>query len=138
VNLNLLVAFQALLDEHSVTRAAKRMGVTQPAMSNTLAQLRQLFDDPLFRRTPRGLEPTARALELAEPVRRGLALLGVALSAPAFDPRTAERRFVIAASDYVELVLLPPLTRALERVAPNVGVEVRPWGLHEVPPARPT
>jgi LysR family transcriptional regulator, mexEF-oprN operon transcriptional activator len=135
VNLNLLVAFQALLDERSVTHAARRMGVTQPAMSNTLAQLRRLFDDQLFRRTSSGLEPTPRALELAEPVRQGLGLLGTALSEPRFDPKTSDRSFVIAASDYVELVLLPPLSRALEREAPGVRIEVRPWGLHEVPPA---
>ena len=61
VNLNLLVALEAFLDERSVTRAAERTGVTQPAMSNTLAQLRTLFDDPLFRRGAHGLEPTPRA-----------------------------------------------------------------------------
>ena len=135
INLNLLVGFAALLDERSVTRAAKRMGVTQPAMSNTLAQLRLLFDDPLFRRSARGLEPTPRALELAEPVRQGLRLLQGALVAPHFDPARAERTFVLAASDYVEFVLLPPLLQALAREAPGVRIEVRPWGLHSVPDA---
>src|SRR5258705_6168360 len=101
VNLNVLVALDALLEERSVTRAARRVGVTQPAMSNTLAHLRTLLDDPLFRRTSHGLEPTPRALALAEPVRQGLRLFESALSAPSFDPNTAERTFVVAASDYV-------------------------------------
>jgi DNA-binding transcriptional LysR family regulator len=133
VNLNVLVALDALLEERSVTRAARRVGVTQPAMSNALAQLRVLFDDPLFRRTSHGLEPTPRALSLAEPVRQGLRLFESALSAPSFDPRTSERTFVVAASDYVEFVLMPPLLRRLAEIAPRVRVEIRPWGLHEVP-----
>jgi DNA-binding transcriptional LysR family regulator len=135
VNLNVLVALDALLEERSVTRAARRLGVTQPAMSNTLANLRTLLDDPLFRRTSHGLEPTPRALSLAEPVRQGLRLFESALSAPSFDPSSAERTFVVAASDYVEFVLMPPLMRRLSEVAPRVKVEIRPWGLHEVPAA---
>ncbi len=134
VNLNLLVAFEALVEERSVTRAARRVGVTQPALSASLAQLRNLFDDPLFRRTSHGLEPTVRALELAAPVRQGLRLLGSALQPPSFDPKTARRTFVIAASDYVEFVLLPPLLRRLAADAPGVVIEITPWGLHEVPP----
>lgn len=133
VNLNLLAAFQALVEEKNVTRAARRMGVTQPAMSSTLAQLRELFDDPLFRRTSHGLEPTPRALALREPIHEGLRLLGSILVEPSFDPRTAEKTFVLAASDYVEFVLIPPLLRHLQRHAPGVRVEIRPWGLHEVP-----
>jgi DNA-binding transcriptional LysR family regulator len=133
VNLNLLVAFEALFRERNVTRAAARTGVTQPAMSNSLAQLRALFEDPLFLRTRYGLEPTPRALALAPRVAEGLACFETALAAPSFDPKTDERKFVIATSDYVELVLVPPLLRALERSAPRVRIEVRPWGLHEVP-----
>jgi DNA-binding transcriptional LysR family regulator len=133
VNLNLLVALDALLDERSVTRAARRMGVTQPAMSNSLSQLRALFDDPLFLRHPHGLEPTPRALALAEPIRQGLRQLSSAFTPTQFEPKTAERRFVLEASDYVEFVLLPVLLRRLEREAPGVRVEVRPWGRHQVP-----
>jgi DNA-binding transcriptional LysR family regulator len=135
VNLNVLVALDALLEERSVTRAARRVGVTQPAMSNTLAHLRALLGDPLFRRTSHGLEPTPRALSLAEPVRQGLRLFETALSAPSFDPGTAERTFVVAGSDYVEFVLLPPLMQRLSEIAPRVRVEIRPWGLHEIPAA---
>ena len=134
INLNLLAAFDALMQERNVTRAAGAMGVTQSAMSNSLAQLRLLFEDPLFRRTPRGIEPTPRALELSEPIRRGLGFLDRALTKRSFDPRTESRTFVIATSDYVEFVLLPPLLRRLTREAPLVHLEVRPWGLHQVPP----
>ena len=134
VNLNLLVAFDALFEELSVTRAARRAGVTQPAMSNTLAQLRALFGDTLFVRHRTGLTPTARAHELAEPIRKGLRLLESALTGPRFDPNTSERRFVVAASDYVELVLLPALLRRIAHEAPQVRLALRPWGLHEAPP----
>jgi DNA-binding transcriptional LysR family regulator len=134
VNLNLLVAFDALFEELSVTRAARRAGVSQPAMSNTLAQLRTLFDDALFVRHRTGLSPTARAKELAEPIRKGLQLLQGALMGPTFEPGTSERRFVLATSDYVELVLLPALLRRLSQEAPGVKLALRPWGLHEAPP----
>ena len=133
VNLNLLAAFDALLAERSVTRAATRMGVTQSAMSSSLAQLRLLFEDPLFRRTPRGIEPTGRALELGEPIRRGLGLFERALTPRSFDPRRESRAFVLATSDYVEFVLLPPLLKRLAHEAPGVRLEVRPWGLQQVP-----
>jgi DNA-binding transcriptional LysR family regulator len=133
VNLNLLAAFDALLEERSVTRAASKMGVTQSAMSSSLAQLRLLFDDPLFRRTPRGIEPTPRATELGEPIRRGLGLFERALTPRSFEPRSESRVFVLATSDYVEFVLLPPLLQRLSREAPGVRLEVRPWGLQHVP-----
>lgn len=134
VNLNLLAAFEALFEEQSVTGAARRSGVTQPAMSNTLSQLRQLFDDPLFLRQRTGLSPTPRARQLIEPIRQGLRLLSSALAEPGFEPRTSQRRFVIMASDYVELVLLPRLLRRLSRQAPGVHLQVRSWALHEAPP----
>jgi len=134
VNLNLLVALHALLSERSVTRAAARVGITQSAMSNALQRLRVLYGDPLFQRAGRGIVPTARALLVAPRLRDGLALLGETLAPTAFDPATARRRFVLAASDYVEFVLLPPLLRELQEKAPGIRLEVKPWGLHEVPP----
>jgi DNA-binding transcriptional LysR family regulator len=134
VNLNLLVAFDALFAEQSVTGAAKRVGVTQPAMSNSLAQLRALFDDQLFLRHRTGLSPTTRAKELAEPIRKGLMLLQGALAGQSFEPATSERRFMVAASDYVELVLLPRLLGRLAKQAPHVRLQLMPWGLHEAPP----
>jgi DNA-binding transcriptional LysR family regulator len=135
VNLNHLVTFDALLAERNVTRAARRVGVTQSAVSSALRQLRVTFDDPLFVRRASGVEPTARALALAEPIARGLAAFAAALSPATFDPMTATRTFVVAASDYVELVLLPALLRRLAAEAPRVRLEMVPWGLHEVPAA---
>jgi DNA-binding transcriptional LysR family regulator len=134
VNLNLLVAFDALFEELSVTAAAKRVGVSQPAMSNSLAQLRTLFDDPLFLRHRTGLSATARAKELAEPIRKGLRLLQSALLGQSFEPASSERRFVVAVSDYVELVLLPRLLRKMSKQAPRVRLQLVPWGQHEAPP----
>jgi DNA-binding transcriptional LysR family regulator len=136
VNLNLLVAFDALLAERHVTRAAARIGVTQGAMSNSLRQLRGLFDDPLFVRAPRGVTPTPRALALGPHVREGLARLQTALGEPTFEPSSAEQTFVLSASDFVELVLLPPLLKRLATEAPGVRIDVRPWGRHEVPDLR--
>jgi DNA-binding transcriptional LysR family regulator len=130
VNLNLLVALDALLVERHVTRAARRVGITQSAMSNALKQLRALYDDPLFVRRSRGMTPTPRALALQPTLREGLARLEKTFSPRAFDP-TDKRTFVLAASDYVELVLLPPLLKAIAET--GVRLEVRPWGRHEVP-----
>ncbi|NUP07594.1 MAG: LysR family transcriptional regulator [Polyangiaceae bacterium] len=135
VNLNLLVALDALVAERSVTRAARRVGVTQSAMSSSLAQLRALFDDPLFRRTSHGMEPTPRAIAIAADIRVGLSSFERALSPRSFDPKTAQRSFVVATSDFVELVLLPRLLERLAREAPGVRLELVPWGLHEVPPS---
>jgi DNA-binding transcriptional LysR family regulator len=136
INLNLLVAFEALLAERNVTRAAARMGLTQPAMSNVLAQLRLLFDDPLLVRGSRGMEPTVRALALAGPVKRGLEELDGALREQTpFDPASARRRFVLGANDSVEMVLLAPLLQRLAREAPGIDLVVLPWGQLSVPPA---
>jgi DNA-binding transcriptional LysR family regulator len=102
-------------------------------VSNALSQLRGALGDPLFVRARRGVVPTARALALAGPVRQALSTVEAALaSGGTFEPRTAERSFVIAASDYCEYVVLPALLRRLEREAPGVRLEIRPWGLHEV------
>lgn len=133
VNLNLLVAFDALCRERHVTRAARRVGITQSAMSNSLRQLRALFDDELFVRAPRGVVPTARALSLAEPVRRGLSLLEGAVAPPTFDPSRDARTFVLSADDYVQLVVLPPLLTALAARAPHVRLKVVHSARHAVP-----
>jgi DNA-binding transcriptional LysR family regulator len=80
------------------------------------------------------LSPTTRAKELAEPIRKGLMLLQGALAGQSFEPATSERRFMVAASDYVELVLLPRLLGRLAKQAPHVRLQLMPWGLHEAPP----
>src|SRR5438034_7347635 len=121
-----LLALQALLAEGSVTRASRRMGITQSAMSHALARLRTLLEDPLFVRTPRGMLPTARAKQLEGPLRRALADIERALAQPAeLDPKTERRTFTIAALDYIELLLLPPLLARLAKDAPNVNLVVR-------------
>src|SRR5215468_10963559 len=94
LDLNLLVALDALLSERSVTRAAQRIGLSQPAMSNALARLRHLLDDPVLVRTGRGMEATARALELAAPIHQLLQDVRRALSPPpSFDATTSTHCF---------------------------------------------
>lgn len=127
VDLNLLVAFDALLAERSVTRAARRIGITQPAMSHALARLRSLFDDELLVRTPRGMLPTPRAEALEGPIRGALAAIERAIGATAtFEPAEARRSFTIGTSDYGELVTLPPLLSRLSRDAPGIDLRMRP------------
>src|SRR3546814_1028487 len=103
IDLNLLVAFDALLAEQSVTRTAGRLGLSQPAMSSALGRLRRLIDDPILVRTATRMVPTQRAVELVGPVRQILAQVELALSAPApFDPASTRRRFRIATNDRSE------------------------------------
>jgi DNA-binding transcriptional LysR family regulator len=125
-DLNLLVAFDILIAERSVTAAARRMGVGQPAMSNTLARLRDMFNDPLLIRTPSGMQPTARALDLVEPISRILAELrsGV-FAARTFNPGTATRTFRIGISDQAEAALIQQVLRVIQRDAPNIRIIAR-------------
>lgn len=125
VDLNLLVAFDALMSERNVTRAAARVGVSQPAMSAALARLRKLLGDPLFARSADGLLPTPRARELAAPIAQALQHLEATLiSRPAFDPEKASMVFKLGLSDYPAYVLLPPLMQALAEQAPGVSLNV--------------
>jgi len=125
-DLNLLLVFDVLMQERNVTRAAERMFVTQSAMSHTLHRLRQQLDDPLLVKTPSGMQPTDRALALVEPVRRLLLEMDRLLEPPqAFDPATSQRRFTIAATDYMEFLLLPELGRLFEQIAPGVDIHVK-------------
>lgn len=129
IDLNLLLSFDALLDEGSVTRAAKRVGVSQPAMSNALGRLRKSIGDELLVRTKTGMVPTPRALELAGPVREALATLERALEdRGSFDAARAERKFVVATNDYAEMVLLPAMAQHLAVHAPGVDLSVRALG----------
>lgn len=126
IDLNLLVVLDALLTERSVTRAAARLGLTQPATSHALARLRTLLDDAVLVRTARGMVPTERALALEPVLRRSLADLAQALEPAAFAPEIAARTFTIGTTDYAEMVVLPRLAAEVERVAPNVALRVRP------------
>ncbi|HCL3396500.1 TPA: LysR family transcriptional regulator [Pseudomonas aeruginosa] len=126
LDLNLLRALDALLDEGSVTRAAERLALTQPAVSGMLTRLRESFDDPLFVRSQRGLVPTVRAQSLALPIKRVLGEIDGMLQPPEFVPGTAEFTLSIAATDYAQRTILVPLLAALREEAPGVRVSVRP------------
>ncbi len=127
-DLNLLVVFEALMEERSVTRAASKLALSQPATSNALGRLRVLLDDPLFVRTPAGMEPTARALLLATPVRRALEDFAQALEPEDFSPALADRVFRLALNNHAALVLAAPILRACAAEAPNIRLDVRPSG----------
>ena len=133
VDLNLLVALDALLAERSVSRAAARLHLSQPATSAVLARLRELFDDPLLMRSARGMLPTPRALELLGPVKQVLHEIdAIVQPRTAFDPASAENTFTLSASDYLEYALLPALVDYLEHQAPRVRLAVRPLDLQTV------
>lgn len=127
VDLNLLVSLDALLREQSVTRAAERLSVGQPAMSASLARLRRIFRDPLLVRSGRSLQPTPLAQSLAAPLRALLDDAEDLLSRrPDFDPASAERSFAVMATDYVTLALLRHVVSSLPAEAPKVQVRVLP------------
>ncbi|WP_099042450.1 LysR family transcriptional regulator [Mycobacterium neglectum] len=130
IDLNLVPALAALLDQRHVTRAAETLGIGQPAMSAALARLRRLFEDPLLVRNGQVLELTPMGQALLEPVHAVLAGLDQLLMiTPAFDPKVDSHSFTIAASDYVTLVLLRPLLEQLQHEAPGVTVNVVPVNL---------
>jgi DNA-binding transcriptional LysR family regulator len=124
-DLNLLRAFDALLSERSVSRAAVRLGIGQPAASNALARLRSLFEDELFVRDGRTMVPTPRALELAEPIGRALAAAREALEPPSFDPARAKRVFTLSAGDYALATILPDLVHQVRQTTAAVDLRVR-------------
>lgn len=127
LDLNLLVAFDALLTERSVTRAAARVGLGQSAMSHNLARLRALFGDELLTRGAEGMRPTPRALALADPVRVTLAQIQAAvLKRQDFDPLTAERVFRVGLADSIEVAVAPGLMARLRATAPHVSLRLRP------------
>lgn len=125
VDLNLLVVFDALLDELSVTRASARLSASQPAVSHALRRLRQLFDDPLFVRNQRGLTPTPRATELREPIKRLLAEAEGIIRPVAFDPANARATVTISTTDYMQFALLLPLISLLRDKAPGISLILR-------------
>jgi len=130
MDLNLLVALDALLAERNVTRAARRLSLGQPATSAALRRLRRIFDDPLLIRRGRVMELTPLAQALVAPlseVMRGID--GLLSIRPEFDPSSDARSFTVMASDYVTLILLRPLLARLETVAPNVRVSLFPIAL---------
>lgn len=132
-DLNLLVAFDALMQERSVTRAAARLKIGQPAMSHSLSTLRVLLQDELFVRVGTTMKPTARAGMLAGPIHAALTQMQAALHASsAFDPATEERTIRLGFSSEVELLLIPDLTASLRRCAPGLRLLSRAVGSEEV------
>lgn len=123
VNVNLIVAFDALLQEKSVSRAAKRVGLGQSSMSHALMRLRSHFGDPLLVQVGRKMVLTERARALTDPVHQAVKKLeGVFALAPSFDPASSKREFRVASTDNLELYVLPRLLALLGREAPNVSL----------------
>jgi len=129
IDLNLLLAFDALLSEGSVTRAAARIGIGQSAMSHNLARLRDLFGDELLTRTPDGMRPTPRAAALRDRVRAVLTQVETLVAArDEFDPRTSEHVFRIGLPDSMEVLLIPALLAHICHVAPGIRLRLHTTG----------
>ncbi len=123
IDLNQLVLFQHLMAERRVSRVAEKMGLTQPAVSNTLAKLRRQFGDDLFVRTPTGMVPTPFAEQLAEPIGYALGMIHGGLNQHRrFDPASVKRSVTIAMTDIGEIVFLPELVDHLRRTAPGLSL----------------
>lgn len=127
LDLNLLVTLDVLLVERNLTRAADRLSLTQPAISNALTRLREHFDDELLVRNGREMERTPFAQQMLKPLQDALQhLRGLALSRPRFDPLSASRSYQIVASDFIAMVFLCDFILSLQQTAPNVKVELLP------------
>jgi DNA-binding transcriptional LysR family regulator len=124
VDLNLFIVFDAIYTEANLTRAGQIVGITQPAVSNALARLRETFNDPLFVRTAQGMVPTPMAQNIIGPVRNALQLLRVSVQeSRTFNPAEANKTYRISMTDLTETVILPLLFQRLRRLAPTVQIE---------------
>jgi DNA-binding transcriptional LysR family regulator len=128
IDLNLLVVFDAIMRDRSVTRAGRRLGLSQPAMSHALTRLRHMLKDELFVRSPNGMMPTPRAEQLATPIRIALDGLQQSLEPVQFDPSEAKTTFRIAVDNYAAIVLVAPIAAHVARIAPGVTLDFRPSG----------
>lgn len=123
IDLNLLVIFRQLLQERRVSAVAVKLGLTQPTVSNALNRLRQQLGDELFLRTSRGMEPTAYAMQLAEPIGYALAAIQETLNQQVrFDPADSRRKFIVGMNDIGEIYFLPKLMKTLAGIAPGVSL----------------
>ncbi len=123
-DLNLFIAFDVIYTEKNLTKAGQVLGITQPAVSNALSRLRELFDDELFIRTSKGMIPTPVANQIIKDVRSALSLIQNTISeSEKFDPYTAEVTFKVSIGDTSEYRLLPLLIKELAMVAPKIKVE---------------
>jgi DNA-binding transcriptional LysR family regulator len=129
LDLNLLRVFEALLRDKSVSTAADRLGLTQPAISNALNRLRAALDDDVFVRTRNGMEPTALAIRLSDPIQKGLASIHAGLEQGlGFDPATSDRTFTLIMNDVGEITFLPFLLRKFSIAAPAINLRVLELG----------
>jgi DNA-binding transcriptional LysR family regulator len=126
IDLNLLVAFDAIAKERNITLAASRIGRSQPATSAALSRLRKIFNDPLFVRTVKGMQPTPYAEQLVEPISRACDLIAGALQVDCgFDPLSTTRKtFTVYMNEIGEIVCLPRILQRLQTVAPGIGIKV--------------
>jgi len=131
IDLNLLSVFQEVYRERQISAAARRLGLTQSAVSNALARLRRTFGDELFVRTAHGMQPTPLAQQMAEPIGAAMVQVALALSQRSrFDPATSGRRFTVAMTDVGEVYFMPVLIERCRTVAPNVEIaSIRANGL---------
>ncbi|MGO3123988.1 MAG: LysR family transcriptional regulator [Advenella sp.] len=128
-DLNLLPVFMALMEERSVTRAAVRLGITQPALSNSLNRLRDMLRDPLFIRERYGIRPTPLAEEIAPQMEAALAQLdNLIVNQQQFRPADADRQFTLAPNSYAELTLMPALVAKLRDLAPGIKLRFTNFG----------
>src|SRR3984885_4299887 len=128
IDLNLLVVFDAIMRDRSVTRAGQRLGLSQPAMSHALTRLRHMLKDDLFIRSPKGMLPTPRGEQLALPVRSALDGLQHSLEPTQFVPSETTRSFRIAVDNYSAVVLVGLLVGRITKIARRVTLEFRPSG----------
>ena len=124
IDLNLFVVFDAIYTEGNLTRAGEIIGITQPAVSNSLSRLRSLFDDPLFVRTAEGMVPTPVAQNIIGSVRQALGLIRASVQeSETFDPSISEKRFRISTNDLSQAILLPRIFKSLKKQAPQVAID---------------
>lgn len=133
MDLNLLVVFDAIMRDRSVTQAGQRLGLSQPAMSHALRRLRHMLKDDLFIRSPNGMIPTPRAEQLATPIRIALDGLQQSLEPTQFEPAKAAATFRIAVDNYAAIVLVAPIAAQVARIAPGVTLDFRPSGTLNIP-----
>jgi DNA-binding transcriptional LysR family regulator len=128
-DLNLLVVFDAIMQEKTLTRAGQRLGMSQPSVSHALARMRHMLNDELFVRTPEGMLPTPRAERMVQPLRAALQELQVTREEDEFDAARASRSFTLVASNHAARAVIPAFARRVAALAPSVMLEVRPTGL---------
>src|SRR5258707_11058533 len=133
VDLNLLIVFDAVMQERNVTRAGGKIGLSQPAVSHALSRLRYMLKDELFIRTPDGMMPTPRAEQLVAPLRRALSDMRLALEPETFVPQEATRLFVLALNNYAAVILGPSLVTAVIFAAPRKRLDLTPTCMRDMP-----